>query len=342
VKFGKKTVILLTALGALHAVVLLAGFLSPYDVAEQNRYFPYAPPTPIHFVDSRGSIHLRPSICIFGNPPDAPDEYFENRQQCYPVRFLVRGAEYKLFGFVRANLHLFGVDAPAKIFLMGSDGYGRDVFTRLLYGGQVSLFAGLLATAITLAIGTTLGIFAGYYGGWLDSIVMRGAELFLALPWLYLLFALRAFLPLSLSPRQAFFLVIGVIGVLGWARPARLIRGVVLSTRERHFVLAARLFGASDIYVMRRHILPDVYSIIATQAVLLIPQYVLAEVMLSFLGLGIGEPAASWGNMLATLQQYAVLVSYWWMLIPGLALIPVFLGYSLLTSDLLWRAADRA
>jgi peptide/nickel transport system permease protein len=342
VKFGKKTTFLLIALGALHAAVLFAGFLSPYDVAQQNRDFPYAPPTRIHFVDAMGGIHLRPSICVMGFRPDAPDEYLENRQECYPLRFFVRGTQYELLGFLKTNVHLFGVDAPAKIFLMGTDAYGRDVFSRFLYGGQVSLFAGLLATTMTLALGTLLGAFAGYYGGWFDSVVMRSAELFLALPWLYLLFVLRAFLPLSLSTRQTFLLLIAVIGVVGWAKPARLIRGVVLSTRERHFVLAARLFGGSDIYVMRRHILPDVYSIIVTQAVLLIPQYVLAEVMLSFLGLGIGEPAPSWGNMLSTLQQYAVLVSYWWMLIPGLALIPVFLGYLLLANNLLWRAADRA
>jgi peptide/nickel transport system permease protein len=337
---GRKTAIVLATLCAVHLAVLFAGFISPYDATRQNRNFPYAPPTHIHFSDAQ-QFHLRPFVCAYETRSDAPDEFQEDRSDCYPIHFFVRGAEYDLLG-VRSSLHLFGVDAPAKIFLMGSDGFGRDVFSRFLFGGQVSLFAGLLATVLTLVLGTALGTLAGYYGGWFDSIVMRGAELFLALPWLYLLFALRAFLPLSLSARQAFMLLIGVIGVVGWARPARLIRAIALTVRERQYVLAARLFGASDLYLMRRHILPDAYSTIVTQAALLIPQYVLAEVMLSFLGLGIGEPVPSWGNMLSTLQQYAVLVSYWWMLIPGLVLIPVFFGYSLLASDLLLRAADRA
>ena len=167
---------------------------------------------------------------------------------------------------------------------------------------------------------------------------MRFGELFIALPWLYLLLALRAFLPLNIGPSQAFLLLIAVIGSVGWARPARLIRGVVLSGKERHYVLAARLFGGSGRYLMRRHILPQTYSIILTQAVLLIPQYILAEVTLSFLGLGVGEPDPSWGNMLASVQQYHVLVSYWWMLFPGIALVPVFLSFVLLASAMQARA----
>jgi peptide/nickel transport system permease protein len=154
------------------------------------------------------------------------------------------------------------------------------------------------------------------------------------LPWLYLLFALSAFLPLQVSPIQAFLLIIIVIGMVGWARPARLIRGVILSAKERNFVLAARNFGASDAYLIRRHLLPQTYGVILTQAVLLIPQYILAEMTLSFLGLGIGEPTASWGNMLAELQQYHVLTSYWWMLLPALVLVPVFAGYFVMAEEI--------
>ena len=205
-------------------------------------------------------------------------------------------------------------------------------------GGQISLAAGLLATLLSLGIGVLLGTASGFFGGWLDAIVMRFGELFIALPWLYLLFALRAFLPLNINSSQAFLLLIAVIGSVGWARPARLVRGVVLSGKERHYVLAARIFGGSGLYLMRRHILPQTYSIILTQAVLLIPQYIMAEVTLSFLGLGVGEPEPSWGNMLASVQQYHVLVSYWWMLLPGIALVPVFLGYVLLANVLQARA----
>jgi peptide/nickel transport system permease protein len=178
-----------------------------------------------------------------------------------------------------------------------------------------------------LLIGLVAGSFAGFLGGWADDALMGVAELFLALPWLYLLFAVRAFLPLSVSPMQSFLLVVLVIGTVGWARPARLIRGVVLSAKERDFVRAARGFGASPLYLFRRHVLPQTWSVLSTQATVLIPQFVLAEVVLSFLGLGMPEPAASWGNLLTSLQHYDVLTSYWWMYLPGLALVPFSLGY---------------
>jgi peptide/nickel transport system permease protein len=330
--------ILVICLGLLHLAVFAAGFLSPYDVAEQDRELPFAPPTRIHFVDARGALHLRPLVCLLVEDSAQFGTYHEDTQRCLPIRFFVYGPRYKLAGVFASNLHLSGVDPPARLFLMGTDGYGRDLFSRFLHGGQISLAAGLLATLLSLGIGMLLGTVSGFYGGWLDAVVMRFGELFIALPWLYLLFALRAFLPLNINPSQAFLLLIAVIGSVGWARPARLIRGVVLSGKERHYVLAARIFGGSDLYLMRRHILPQTYSIILTQAVLLIPQYILAEVTLSFLGLGVGEPEPSWGNMLASLQQYHVLVSYWWMLLPGIALVPVFLSYVLLAKVVQARA----
>ena len=196
------------------------------------------------------------------------------------------------------------------------------------------IFAGLLATVLSLMVGLLMGTLAGFYGGWGDAVIMRGVELFLALPWLYLLLALRAFLPLHTGPRETFLLLIIAIGLVGWARPARLIRGVVLSAKERSHVLAARCFGGSDVYLLRRHVLPETRSVVLTQAALLIPQYVLAEVTLSFLGLGVSEPVPSWGSMLATLQQYHVLVSNSWMFFPGLVLILVFLSYGMLSNAL--------
>jgi peptide/nickel transport system permease protein len=226
---------------------------------------------------------------------------------------------------LKPSLHLFGVDAPAQVFLLGTDDYGRDLFSRLLYGGQTSLGAGLLAAGLSLSLGLLLGCVAGYFGSWTDDVIMRGAELFMALPWIYLLFAVRAFLPLHLGARQAFLLLISVIGLTGWARPARLIRGVVLSARQRGYVLAARGFGASSASIIRRHILPEVSSVALTQAALLVPQYILAEVTFSFLGLGVGEPEPSWGNMLASLQTYSILAGHWWMFASGLALVPIFL-----------------
>lgn len=317
----------LTVLAMFHGLILFAGFFAPYNFAAQYRNFPFAPPARPHFVDARGKFHARPFVYALDPDPANPGSYVADYAEMHPLRFFVQGAGYKLAGLFETHAHLFGVEGSAPIFLMGSDAYGRDQFSRFLYGGQLSLLAGLLAAALSLALGIILGAVSGFYGGWIDAVCMRGGELFFALPWLYLLFAVRAALPLHIAEWQVFLLLITVIGLVGWARPARLIRGVVLSAKERNFVLAARGFGASDAYILRRHVLPQTYGVILTQIALLIPQYVLAEVTLSFLGLGVGEPMPSWGTLLASLQQYYVLSSYWWMFLPMLGLIPLFLAY---------------
>jgi len=329
---------ILGLLGLVYLSVILAGFLAPDDPVAQNRDLFFASPTRLHFVDQTGKLHLRPFVYRLVRRSGTLDEYEEDRSLIYPVRFFVRGAPYRIAGVFECDRHLFGTDSPTRVFLLGSDEYGRDLFGRLLYGGQISLFAGLLGAGLSLSVGLVLGGLAGFYGRWVDEVIMRSAELFLALPWLYLLFAVRMTLPLRIDPGQAFLLLVGVIGLVGWARPARLIRGIVLSGRLRDYVLAARSAGASDLYLLRRHVLPQVSGIALTQAALLVPQYILAEVTLSFFGLGVGEPVASWGNMLASLQRYHVLVSYWWMFLPGIALVPVFLLYYALADALHQRA----
>jgi peptide/nickel transport system permease protein len=298
----------------LHAAVFLAGVLAPYDFAEQHRDFPYAPPTPIHF---------GPGPFVYGITRD----FQEDRLHLYPIRFFRQG-------------RLFGVDPGGFVFLAGTDAYGRDVFSRILYGGRISIATGLIATGLALGIGLIWGTAAGFAGGWMDRAMMRGAELFLALPWLYLLLAVRAFLPLHISPAQAFLLMVAIIGSVGWVRPARLVRGLVLSLRERPYVDAARGFGGKPIYLIRRHILPDTTGLLVTQATVLIPQYILAEVTLSFLGLGVAEPVPSWGGMLADARQYHSLVSHPWMLAPGVATFLLLLGYLLLADRLLEAQAE--
>jgi len=311
----------------LHGAVFFCGFVAPYDTASQNRDFPYAPPTSLHFVDAEGHFHLRPFVYESEPAPAGVYEYQEVRGQAYPLEFFVRSAPYEIAGLISSNTHLFGVTAPAHIFLAGTDNYGRDEFSRILAGGRISLAAGLAATGVSLFIAAFLGIVSGFYGRWWDESIMRAAELFLVLPWFYLLLAVRTFLPLHLDPLSAFFLLVGVIGTIGWAKPARLIRGIVLGARNRRFVLASRGFGASDPYILRRHILPETFGVLLTQAALLVPQYVIAEVTLSFFGLGLSEPLPSWGNQLANLQQYNVLVSYWWMFAPAAVLVIFCLSY---------------
>ena len=326
---NKRAVMILgLAFVSVHLAIVFAGFVAAYDPGAQNRACSYAPPTRVHFFDSAG-FHWRPFV--YASVPDF-DSYHDDVSHEYRLRFFVRGESYRLLWIFTWNVHLFGVEAPARILLLGADLYGRDEFSRVVYGGQISLAAGVLATFITLAIATIVGTISGYYGRWVDESLMGCSELFLSLPWFYFLIGVRAFLPLHLNPASTFLLLIAVIGAIGWARPARLVRGVALSARNRNYVLAARGFGGSDLYLLRRHVLPEIFGVLLTQAALLVPQYVAAEATLSFFGLGISEPVSSWGNMLCTLQQYNVLVSYHWLLAPAGALV--------VTSVMYWLLAD--
>jgi peptide/nickel transport system permease protein len=297
----------------------LAGFLAPYDYAEQHREYPLAPPARIHF---------GPLPFVYALVPDtASGGYREDTGRRYAIHLLPPPEN-------GAGRRLFGVEPGGTVFLCGTDALGRDVFSRVLYAGRISLAAGLAAAILSLLIGMAFGILSGYCGGWVDQVLMRSGELVMAVPWLYLVLAVRSFLPLHIEPWQAFGMLIAIIGGARWARPARLVRGVTLSGREEPFVLAARGFGAGPWYLIRRHLAGLALPVLLTQATVLIPQDILAEVSLSFLGLGITEPMPSWGNMLADARQYHVIAQHTWLLLPGLASIPVLLGYMMLADAL--------
>jgi peptide/nickel transport system permease protein len=330
---SKRLYFALSLLAPIHIVILGAAFFSPYDPGLQNRELPFVPPMRLHWI-SHGRFHIRPFVYPYLAVPGRFAVYTPDTKRAAPVYFFVRSTGPRFSGGLHFPWRLFGAHGGTRIFLLGSDEYGRDQLSRILYGAQISLLAGLAAAMLSVGLGLLLGSVSGFYGGLADGGIMRLAELFLALPWLYLLFALRAFLPLDTPPQESFLLVIAAIGFIGWARPARLIRGAVLSAKERNFVLAARGFGASDMYLLRRHVLPQTFGIALTQAGLLIPQYILAEVALSYLGLGMGDTAPSLGNMLAQLQVPGVMSSYWWMLLPAAALIPLLAGYYSLAAAL--------
>ncbi len=317
-----KLTALVLLLLSIHGVAIFAGFFSPYSYREQNREVPLAAPTKLRWVDRSGAWHLRPSV----ESPFAGGALV-------PLRFFVRGSSYSVLGLFGSDLHLYGVDEPHRVFLLGTDALGRDYFSRLVVGAQVSLTAGLVAAALALTTALSLGALAGYFGGWLDAAIMRLVDVFLSLPWIYMLLAARAFLPLDMAPGTAFFVIVVLLGLLGWPAPTRIVRGIVLSARAREYVDASRGAGAGHLHLLRRHILPQAYSAIAIQATLLVPAYMLAEVTLSYVGLGVGEPLPSWGNMLAELPRGSLLVAEPWTFAPAFLLVGVtWLYHSLLSS----------
>jgi peptide/nickel transport system permease protein len=333
VTFNSRVTVPLCLLLAIHLAALTGGFLSPNSPIAQDRNQPWAPPSDLRFFDDAGRFHFRPFIYSIHQPKTEPKTHTPDSGDLLALRFFVRGDHYRFLGLFRTNLHFVGVDPPGRLYLLGTDESGRDVFARTLVGGRTSLFAGLSAATLALGIGTLVGGISGYCGGRTDAALMRLAELFLSLPWLYLLLALRAFLPIKLSPIVAFSILVLLIGLIGWALPARLVRGVVLSAKQRPFVTASRGFGAKHQHLLRAHVLPQALPLVATQAAIAVPTYILAEVTLSFLDLGISQPHPSWGNQLASLQSYHVLASNQWMLMPVIPLILTFACYYALNTS---------
>jgi peptide/nickel transport system permease protein len=217
-------------------------------------------------------------------------------------------------------------EGPSMRHWLGTDDYGRDVFSRFLAGGCWSVLTGFASTLFVLALGWSIGGMAGFKGGWLDQLLMRLAEFFLVLPWLYLLIGLRAVLPLSLKPRTATAAMLFCIALVSWARPARLVRGMTLSVASRGYVEAARGFGVPEWRIFLRHIVPQTLGLLGAQALILFPRFVLAEVTLSFLGLGAGEPDPSWGGLILGLKQAYLIPQQWWRVLPAILMMPLFLA----------------
>ncbi|MCW5968807.1 MAG: ABC transporter permease [Blastocatellales bacterium] len=321
-------------LGAFALAALAADFLAPYDPAMQDREHFHAPPATLYWMDQKGGWSWRPYIYRSRLEDRIEMIYREDRTQAFSLKFFVAREEYRLLGVLPCRVKLFGVDAPARIFLFGSDGLGRDVLSRLLYGARVSLSIAAAALLISFPLAIGIGSLAGYYGGAVDFVCMRAVELFLALPAFYLIIALSSALPRDVAPEARAASIMAMIALFGWASLARIVRGMVLGLRERDFVASARAAGCTDWRILRRHVWPQIAGLMLVQAALAAPGFMLAEVTLSYLGLGVQEPLPSWGGMLATGQNVLALTGFWWTLAPGAAILFVCFGFHMLADGL--------
>lgn len=323
-----------------YTVALFADFLAPYDYRSQSRRELLAPPTAIHFRDEKGEWHLRPFIYARRIVDPLERRYAEDTARRYPLALFASGQSYKLFRLFPVNLHLFGLedenqtDAP-RVHLLGTDALGRDRFSRLLIASRFSLVVGPLGTLLACALGVILGCIAGYAGRFVDAVLMRAADAMMSLPVLVLILAARAAFPLELPPARAVLLLVSIFVAIGWAEMARLARGLVVALREREFVLAARSIGLTKTRILFRHILPNAAAPLIVQATILLPAFLLTETALSFLGVGLQEPEASWGNMLTAAGDITLLGNQpFLILVPAFAIFLFVLGIRLMSDGL--------
>lgn len=332
-KFGGSLLIL------LYLMALFAGFLAPDGLSTYSttNLTPYHPPTPVHIRTEQG--FTRPFVYNYSqqlNPDTFVNEYRPTKERC-PIYFGVRGDSYRLLGIIPSNLHLFGTgNENCKVYLFGGDSLGRDLFTRTLYASQISLTIGVASVLLSTLIGMLMGAMSAFFGGWVDNIIQRLIEVIAAIPYLFLVILLRSIFPQNVNPILALYIILGILAFISWGGLARVVRGQLLSVREQDYVAAATSLGASNSRIMWRHMLPSMTTYLIVGLSLSIPNTILTESALSFLGIGAVEPYASWGSLLSRAQEggFASITQRPWVLIPGFFIVLTVMCYQLLGDGL--------
>lgn len=325
----------------MYLVSAFAGAIAPYHVDTTHDGFSQVGPNGLHVFDEAGNFHWPPFVYGYSAQLDPLTfrRVATRTEELYPVRFFARGDPYRLLGLWQTDVHLFLPEAPGKVFVVGTDSLGRDLFSRILYGSQVSLTIGLLGVFLSLTIGSIVGVLAGLYGGALDNIVMRVVEVLMAFPQIPLWMALASALPPTMSSLQVYFGITVVLSFINWGGLARQVRAKVLALRDLDFVVCARLTNCSTMRIVGRHLFINTMSHVLVVATLAIPGMILGETALSFLGLGIRPPMTSWGLLLSEAQRVRVLLQQPWLLWPILPVMVAAVSFNLL-GDGLRDAAD--
>lgn len=328
-KFARFALIIL---GLIYLALFLADFIAPYTKDFSDRTMAYVPPSKVFTIDQNGKLskpYTYNYIREF-NPQTLEIEYNLDRSQKHYIKFFSQGEPYKFFGLIPMKRHLVTTDANGRLFLLGTDINGRDVFSRLLFGGRISMTIGFLALFVLFPIGLLYGGISGYFGGKIDMIMMRFAEAVMSIPSFYLLIILASILPSGMTSTQRFLLIVIILALIGWAGFARVVRGMVLSIKNQEYIQAAQSIGASKMRIITKHILPQTTSFVIVAMTLSIPSYILSESGLSFLGLGIQQPDASWGNMLKEAQEFTNILYRPWLLTPGFLIFVSVLAFNLI------------
>jgi peptide/nickel transport system permease protein len=328
-------------LGVLYLMAIFADFLSPYSPDQTFTKYPFHKPTPIEIINPEGQLQ-RPFI--YGTTSKRDIITLElihtvDKNVRYPIHFFVHTVPYKFLGLIATDFHLFSVDEPGVIFLFGTDDIGRDLFTRVLYAARLSLSIGLVGVSLSFLIGMILGGISGFFGGVVDTVVQRIIEFLITIPTIPLWLALSAALPRDWSVIRIYFGIVVILSLVGWGGLARVVRGKILELREQDYVLAAQVAGLSDGSIIRVHLIPNFASYLIVHITLAIPDMILAETALSFLGLGLRSPAVSWGVLLQKAQNIHSVAIYWWTIIPALFVVIAVLAFNFL-GDGLRDAAD--
>ncbi|MBD2104259.1 ABC transporter permease [Leptolyngbya sp. FACHB-261] len=335
----------LWVLVVLYLLAILAGFAAPYGPNDAQRNGALLPPTQIFWRNQNTGEFLGPHVYPTTQGPvdfeTGERKLVVDRSQPSRIVPFAKGTAYKLLGLIPMDRHLFGTQGEGRFNLLGTDEQGRDELSRLLYGSQVSLFIGIVGIAITFPLGMLLGGISGYWGGLADTLIMRLTEVLMSIPTIYLLVALAAVLennPLTGVPftnAERFFVITIIISFVSWSGLTRVVRGQVLAIKSEEYVEAAQAMGAGPLYIILRHILPQTATYIIISATLSIPGFILAESVLSLIGLGIQQPDASWGNMLSLATNASIIVLQPWLIWPpAILIILTVLAFNLLGDGL--------